>query len=113
VFAVDDEGVDDDLGMAENERERVQAQDGEADGHLTLIVLRRHRGAGKDGEDDPVTGVLEQSAESGRRGVQPGVAGEDVLRVCVGAVLAHERQDGRQVARPRRARDDARSRTGS
>jgi hypothetical protein len=51
--------------------------------------------------------ILEQPAEPGGGGVEPGVAGQDVLGVRVGAVLADERQDGGQVGRARCARDDA------
>ena len=51
--------------------------------------------------------VLEQPAEAGGGRVQPGVAGEDVLGVRVGPVLADEREHGGQVVGTRGARDDA------
>ena len=54
-----------------------------------------------------MTRVVEQAAEAGGGRVQPGVAGEDVLRVRIGPVLAHEGEHGRQVRGTRGARDDA------
>jgi hypothetical protein len=54
-----------------------------------------------------MTRVVEQSAESGGAGVQAAVPGEDVLRVGVGPVLAHQREDGGQVGGTRRARHHA------
>jgi hypothetical protein len=53
-----------------------------------------------------VTRVLQQAAEPGGGGVQPGVAGEDILRERISPVLPHESQHGGQVVGTRDARDD-------
>jgi hypothetical protein len=106
VVPVDDEGVDRDLGIAEDEGERVRSEDGETDRHLPAGATGSGIGTGEDREDDAMTRVVEQSAESGG-GVQTTVPGEDVLRVGVGPVLAHQREDGGQVGRTRRARHHA------
>ncbi len=107
VLAVDDERVHGDLRVAEHEGQRVQAEDGEADGHLPGRSPSRRRGPRPDGEDDAVARVLEETAEAGRRRVQPGVPGEDVLGMRIGPVLPDERQHGGQVVGTRGARDDA------
>jgi hypothetical protein len=113
VIPVDDEGVDGDLRVAQHEGQRVQTEDGEADGDLTRSAPVRRRAAGQDGEHDTVTRVLQEPTETGGRGVQPGVAGEDVLGVRVRAVLTDERQHGRQIGGMRRARHHAGSRPDS
>jgi hypothetical protein len=93
VIAVDDERVHGDLRVAEDHRERVDAQDCQAHGDLAAGAPGRGVGARQDGEDDAVTPVFEQPAEARRRRVQAGVAGQDVLGVRVGAVLADQRED--------------------
>jgi hypothetical protein len=113
VIAVDDERVHGDLRVAEDQRERVDAQDRQAHGDLAAGTPGRGIRARQDGEDDAMTGVLEQPAETRRRRVQAGVAGQDVLGVGVGAVLADQREDGGQVLGTRRARRDAGPRNGS
>jgi hypothetical protein len=81
---VDDEGVDRDLWIAEDDGERVRSEDGETDRHLPAGAICRGTGTGEDREDDAMTRVVEQSAESGGAGVHAAVPGEDVLRVGVG-----------------------------
>ena len=112
MLAVDDERVDRDLRVAQHERQRVDAEDGESDRDLDGVPAPG-AGTGQDGEDDAVPGVVEQPAEPRGGGVEPRVPGEDVLGVRVGAMLAHEREHGGQVVDARRARDHAGSRTSS
>ena len=57
--------------------------------------------------------IVEQPAESRRGGVQPGMAGEDVLGVRVGAVLTDEREHGGQVGSMRDSGDHAGPRNGA
>ena len=106
MLAVDDERVDGDLRVAEHERQRIEAEDGEPDRDLAVGPPPAASDPA-DGEDDEtaVAGSSEQPAEAGARR-RPGAvcAGEDVLGVRVGAVLADQREHGGQVVGTRGAR---------
>ena len=97
--------VDRDLRVAQHEGQRVQPEDGEADGHLAAPARRAGVGTREDGEDDTVPGIVQEPAESGGRRVESRMAAEDVLGVGIGAVLPHEREHGRQVVGTRGACD--------
>ena len=113
VLPVHDERVDGDLRDCRGGT-RIQAEDGEPDGHLARPrLLLAALGPGSTARTTRCPGILEQPAEPGSGARSAGVAAEDVLGVRVGAVLTDEREHGGQVGGTRGARDHAGPRTGS
>ena len=114
VVAVDDEVVDGHLRHTEDHRQRVDAEDGQADDQLAAArpAVRGVR-PGQDGEHDPVRRVGEQPAEAGGRRGPGGLPGQHPLGVGLGAVLAHQGEHGGQVGGTRGARRDAGPGTGN
>ena len=94
--------------------DEVDTEDRQAHGELTAVPTANGRiRAGQHGQDDPVRRVGEQAAEAGRGRGPGGLTGQHPLGVRLGAVLAHQREDGGQVVGSRRARDDAGPLAGS
>ena len=96
MLAVHDEGVDGDLRVAEHQatadRDRARRAPPPPRRRAARTGGVRAR---QHGEDDAVRRVVQQPAEPGGRRRSAGLAGEHVLGVGVGPVLAHQRQDAR------------------
>jgi hypothetical protein len=104
---VDDEVVDGDLGDAQQDRQRVGAEDGEADRRLGVGAAGGGVGPGHDGQHDAVAGSGEEPAEPGGGSRTGNLPGEHLLGMRVRSVLADQRQDSGQVVGTRRARHHA------